>query len=611
MIKDYENIISFLKKGEKKQEEEIGVNLAPSQSNVISGDKLRNIQITTLNRLRDYLANTFGPMGSNTKIVKGENVATINSEYSKDGLKVLKNIIFSDPVEASITEELIEITRHVEKEVGDGTTSAVIISSYIFERFNKLMNIYNLPPYRMIDLFNQAVEMMQEEIMKRAHQCKPSDMYDIAMISTNGNTEVSENIKNIYKEYGMDVDLSIGISNTEDSLVKIYDGLVVDEGYSDPAYVNKREDNTCHIRNAHVYYFQDPVDTYDMIALFEKIINHNIIEPIANDDDEEVIPTVICTPRISKDTETILKNLATSLYRYDSVGQTSSKPPILVITNLVASDEAIMKDIADLCGCKPIKKFIDRQRLHDEQEAGTAPTLENVHEFFGIAEEVVSDNRKSKFINPQHMIVEENGEVKTSGIYDALVEFLETEIKTKEAESNAEYKGLLRRRLAALKANIVEYLVGGITIADREQVKDLVEDAIKNCKSAAQNGWGLAANFEGLLASYTLMNKKELDPILTNIFGLIFSAYYDASIDLYKTVTSKPDLFVKRSLYQKCPYNIKGGYIGEDPDAIEFNVSVKCTIRLDIEILNTIAKIISLMVTCNQCLLQAAHLNKY
>ena len=62
------------------------------------------------------------------------------------------------------------------------------------------------------------------------------------MISTNGNKEVSENIKNIYEKYGMNVELSVGISNSTYSLLKVYDGLTITEGMSDPVYIN----NTTH-----------------------------------------------------------------------------------------------------------------------------------------------------------------------------------------------------------------------------------------------------------------------------------------------------------------------------------------------------------------------------
>ena len=48
------------------------------------------------------------------------------------------------------------------------------------------------------------------------------------------------------------------------------------------------------------------------------------------------------------------------------------------------------------------------------------------------------------------------------------------------------------------------------SVSERDAIKDLVEDAIKNCKSAAKYGVGRAANFEGLVNSLrTLKSKRE------------------------------------------------------------------------------------------------------
>lgn len=584
-----------------------------NNTNVVSGEKLRKIQENTLNQTAGFLSNTFGPMGSNTKIVSGENIKNISSTYSKDGLKVLKAIINSNPIEASIVEELIEIARTVEKEVGDGTTSTVILSSLIFSKLMEIEKKYTIPPFQLIRRFESIVNEIKESIKNDSRECTLDDIYDISMISTNGNEEVSENIRKIYEDYGMNVDLSVGISNNQDSVVKAYDGLTVAEGYSDPVFVNNASNGTSEIHDASVYHFADPIDTMEMIAYFEAILDHNIYERIQND--EKPIPTVITCPRISRDMSATLKQLAQHLYQYDNSGMSSAKPPILIVTNVVASDEVIMDDIANLCGCKSIRKYIDPKIKKRDQEEGKAPTVENVFEFAGKAEMVVADAKKTKFINPQHMHkINDDGTVTEDPIYTMLVNFLIAEIENTKATASAGEVGTLKKRLSALKANMVEYLVGGVTISDRDATKDLVEDAIKNCKSAAEYGVGYAANFEALYHSYTTFVKhyesSNNDSIDNDIRASILSAYYDITKILYGTVCSDEDTIknaIELSLNHRTPYNICNGELTDTPNG----GNVKCSIMLDIEVLDTISKIIAIMVTCNQCLLQATTINKY
>ena len=92
------------KSDEKKIPVAVSVNIGNSVTNVVPIDKLRIIQSQTLNKLKDYLSMTFGPMGSYTKIIKGGSKDTINSSYSKDGLKVLMNISDAGVKSISLTD---------------------------------------------------------------------------------------------------------------------------------------------------------------------------------------------------------------------------------------------------------------------------------------------------------------------------------------------------------------------------------------------------------------------------------------------------------------------------------------------------------------------------
>jgi chaperonin GroEL (HSP60 family) len=589
-----------------------------NKTNIVSGDHLRKIQIRTLNETKDYLSKTFGPMGSNTKIITGAKQKEVKSAYSKDGLKVLESIINSAPIEASIVEELVTITKHVESEVGDGTTSTIILSALIFEKLTALEKMYNVPPYELIRRFQKIVDIIKANIQGDMRECTLDDIWNISYISTNGNKEVADNIRSIYAEYGMKVDLSVSISNTADSMTKVYDGLTITEGYSDSAYINNRVNNTAEIHDANIYYFSDPVDDLGMIAYFDAILRHNIYDPIENGEDP--IPTVITCPKISRDLSVTLKTLVQQLYTYDQKEVTAAKPPVLVITNVVASDEDIMSDIANLCGCKEIKKYVDPKVMKLEQDKGLAPTIDNIHEFCGHAELVVADEKKTKFINPQYMKVHnEDGTVEDNPIYTSMVNYLENEIEQEKNSESANSIGLLKKRLSALKANMVEYLVGGVTIAERDSKKDLVEDAIKNCKSASLYGIGYAANFEGLYWSakeaakrYEAANEETTMDLDTAIAGVIYSAYFDITSILYNTVTlSTEDIntAIAKSLESKKPYNISSGSLASDAEPN--GDDVLCSIMLDVNILDTLSKIITIMVTCNQCLLPGPQYNVY
>lgn len=577
-------------------------------SNVVSEKNLKKVQQSTLRTLKEYLSKTYGPMGSYTSIISGSDQTCIMADYSKDGLKVLKHIIFDRPIELSLQTELRDICQHVEKKVGDGTTSAVILSSLIYDELLDIMKQYKLPPRKLVKTFKEIVDLCEKNILKNAKAIDYDDIYNICMISTNGNESISNMVTSVYKEYGTNINIDVSISNDQDTKIKEYDGLTIEQGYSDPAYINNLMKGSAEIYNAKVYCFQDPVDTPEMYSFFEKIIYDNIIVPCNEEDAEKLVPTVILAPKLGRDGSGMLDRLVQNLYKFDAQKMTERKPPILIITNYLGTDEGIALDIARLCNCRYIKKYIDPDIQKKDQEAGVAPTIDTIHEFAGSAELVSADMDKTKFINP-------TGIVENPESLNSLIAFLEAEIRNAKG-SNADDLdiGRLKKRLRSLQCNIVEFMVGGITISDRDSLKDLVEDATKNCASASEYGVGYAANFEGLRAIYKLYLEKYFnskDSCEKAVAEAIFRAYYNAIKILYSTVVSEDnaDKYIIRSLDEGAPFDV--AELFELENNAKPSEKVLCSIRTDVEILDAISKIITMMVTSNQCLLQSPNINIY
>ena len=562
-------------------------------SNVVPKETVRGVQSKTLKELRDILSCSFGPMGSNSciKMDKGEN------QYSKDGHTILKHVMYNGVIEQSVKEDIESITRHITVTVGDGTTSAVILSQILFDSLAKYEKETNYSPFELIREFKTVVEDVKKEITKNAKATTPDDIYRIAMISTNGNDDISTNIKNIYTEYGMDVFIDVAISNSVDNMLKIYDGLTLDTGFCDSCFVNDPTNNSCTIVKPELYVFEDPVDTPEMVGLFDHIIATNIITPWNNHDMEHLVPTVIMAPKLSKDMSSLMTDLAQFLLQIN----VKQRPPICILANVYQNDE--LSDIAKLSGATMIKKYIDPKLQEADIARGSAPVIDTITTggFCGHCDMVVSDSNKTKFINPAKMFNEDGT---YSDMYNALLEFLETELKKAkdEGEDNSTI-GRLKRRINSLKGRMVEYLVGGITMSDRDSLRDLVEDAVLNSRSAAKNGTGYAANYEGLRASYKLLNTYN-DTIKNDLADIIFDAYRELVKSLYDTVFDNVtmDTIKTEIIANNGPKNLMTG--NNDGTALS-------SIESDIIVLDTISKILSLVFTCNQFVVPTPSHNIY
>lgn len=571
-------------------------------SNIVRKDQLRKIQLSTLDSIKNALIPSFGPMGSNTVIKKGNSLTM----YTKDGHTILSNIIFNGVIEQSIKDDIQEQTRQIVLEYGDGTTSAIILSDIIFRDLIKLEDKYM--PYDIVATFKSVVKDIAAIIKSNAREnVTLDDIYNIALISTNNNEDIASMIKVIYENYGMNVFIDVGISNTTENLVKVYDGMTLETGYSDTIFINDIEKGIARIRDAHIYIFEDPIDTPEMAAMFDAIVAKNIIQAYNKNATSIPVPTVIMAPKMSKDMSATMDSLTNFIA---SCPNPRSKPPFLLITDIHQYDQFM--DIARLCGAIPIHKYLNPDIQQKDIERGLAPTPDTICDFCGFAEIVESDISKTKFVNPAKMY-NENGDY--SNEYTSLITYLEAELnKAKEEGEDANVTGNLKRRINSLKANMVEYLVGGVSVADRDSTRALVEDAVLACRSAAANGVGYGANFEGLRASAKLDNDKyniygELC-IETDIIGLIADAYYFLSRTLYMSngySKDKAESIINRALPTKDgntngPFNIR---------TEEYDHKVLASIKADIVVLDVLSKIITLMATSNQFLTTNPMTNTY
>ena len=370
-----------------------------SFTNIVPKESLRKVQLNTLEILASVLSKTAGPRGSNTQLVHGQR----HNEYTKDGHNVLSEIKFYRPLENAIQSEMKEITRYIVKTVGDGTTSAVLLSNEIFKSMCEAET--KMSAYSIMKTFKEIVSEMINRIHNNKRDCTLEDIYDICMIATNGNVEVSEAIKSIYEQFGMDVFIDVGISNTTDHLVKSYDGLTLNVGYPTPAYINtegnSKEAGKASIRNPRIYAFEDPVDTPEMMAFLETILYNNIIEPVMNQTNDYV-PTVILAPSISRDGNGLLTELEKMLYGFDQQHMGNQKPPVMIITNAKIREDQF-NDITMLCGIPTIKKYIDPDIQAKEIESGKAPSPETICDWYGTADLVEADTTNTKFVNPACM----------------------------------------------------------------------------------------------------------------------------------------------------------------------------------------------------------------
>ena len=588
-------------------------------SNIVPKDVLREVQLETIERIANALANSYGPSGSTTLIRKGDDVKGSGvTAYTKDGHSILGAIKFNKPIEMSILDDLKDITRNTVKTVGDGTTSAVILSYEIFRALNEIISDHSNFTEKAVVAELQKVVKDITTIIENSKQKPTIDkIYQIALTSTDGNEEVANSIREIYEQFGLGVYIDVGISNTTNHMVKTYEGLTIDGGYFNPCFINRAKDAVSELQNPNIYIFEDPIDNNYTLNLCYKIVEQNLIAPLTKYNTlvqqgnqaeadavitNELKATAIITPTFGRD----IRSQMDSIIDMMSSSKIEQRAPLTIITGMTDVDR--LADLAAMTGAKTIKKYVDPEVQKSDVEKGIAPTLDNVaSDFGGKAELLVADTKTTKVINPELMFdTDEEGKRVFSNDYNNLLASLEAQLAQLDTvKESATEVNVLRRRIQSLKCNMVDYLIGGVSYTDRDALKDAVEDAVLNCRSAAKEGIGYAANFEGLRAAHEVsMVTGNMSPIREAVSDAVFKAYANTVARIYVDYMAvegiEQDDLIKKLIENNKPIDVTGN-----------NREVLSSIKTDPTTLQAIVDIVGLMFKTNQFLCPIPDMNTY
>lgn len=588
-------------------------------SNIVPKNVLREVQLETIERIANALANSYGPSGSTTLIRKGDDVKGSGvTAYTKDGHSILGSIKFNKPIEMSILDDLKDITRNTVKTVGDGTTSAVILSYEIFRALNEIISDHSNFTEKAVVAELQKVVKDITTIIENSKQKPTIDkIYQIALTSTDGNEEVASSIREIYEQFGLGVYIDVGISNTTNHMVKTYEGLTIDGGYFNPCFINRAKDAVSELQNPNIYIFEDPIDNNYTLNLCYKIVEQNLIVPLTkyntliqqgNQTEADAVianelkATAIITPTFGRD----IRSQMDSIIDMMSSSKIEQRAPLTIITGMTDVDR--LADLAAMTGAKTIKKYVDPEVQKSDVEKGIAPTLDNVAtEFGGKAELLVADTKTTKVINPELMFVnDEEGKRVFSSEYNNLLASLEAQLAQLDTvKESATEVNVLRRRIQSLKCNMVDYLIGGVSYTDRDALKDAVEDAVLNCRSAAKEGIGYAANFEGLRAAHEVAEvTSNLSPIREAVSNAVFKAYANTVARIYVDYMAVEDIeqddLIKTLIERNKPIDVTGN-----------DREVLSSIKTDPTTLQAIVDIVGLMFKTNQFLCPIPDMNTY
>ena len=203
---------------------------------VISGKKLQEVLIETVNMICDATSSTLGPHGNNVLI----NADGLSPFITNDGVTIARSIASDDDKINTVLEIVKEASLKTNEEVGDGTTTTLVLLQSIFNSGLKEIKEGKNPiilKKELDETLNKTLELINKEKITPSK----SDLTNIASISAN-DEEIGKVVSDVFNKMGSKYAIKLEEGNSNNTYYKIEKGYKIDiDNIPSPYFKDKKE----------------------------------------------------------------------------------------------------------------------------------------------------------------------------------------------------------------------------------------------------------------------------------------------------------------------------------------------------------------------------------
>ncbi len=405
---------------------------------ILFDDNARAKMRVGIEKLAKTVRVTLGPAGRNVILSKSFGAPSV----TKDGVSVAKEIELEDPFENMGAKLVLEVANKTNDVAGDGTTTATVLASAIFNEGLKYLAT-GVNTIALRNGIDAAVGAAVDSIKTQSRKVKSKDeKANVATISANNDREVGTMLADAFEKVGDEGVITIEESTGLETVVDVVEGMEFDKGYLSPYFATNLTKLTAE--------FEDPY-----IFIYDKKIS-NV---------REFLPVLEAAARAGK---------ALVIIAEDIEGEALAT---LVINRL--------KGVLNVCAVKA-PGFGERRKAYLGDIAaltgGTAITEELGLPLEKITIEHFGSAKRVRVTKDATTIIGGKGSKKS-------IDERVAQIKVQVANTKSDYdKEKLEERLAKLSGGVAVIKVGGKTEAEMKSKKDLLEDALNATRAAIQEG---------------------------------------------------------------------------------------------------------------------------
>lgn len=214
-----------------------------SEIQIITRDTFEVIR-KAVNQAVDLIRPTFGPASNKVIISK-----VLNKMVVDDGVQILRDLEFSDPVENAVLNVVRETAVKTNDRVGDGTTGASIMLQAIINEVGKLTKWDG----RTIEKELKAgLKQIQTQLRKMTRQIKTQEELEKVSRVAFDDANIAKLIAKACFELGDNGVLTVDRSGTMETFMDLEDGIKIERGYVSPYMITNPQRMEGVIEKPHI-----------------------------------------------------------------------------------------------------------------------------------------------------------------------------------------------------------------------------------------------------------------------------------------------------------------------------------------------------------------------
>lgn len=353
--------------------------------------------------------------------------------------------------------------------VTHNTSSTVLFTYNIFKEVSSMI-INNDKNYNIYKV-KKGIENALQEVLNKLDELKinvtnKEELFNIAMVSSNGDSIISKIISDIIDEYGVECNITIKRSPTDELKIEKHDGIIVDRGYYTPALLEKAGDKYRELNNCLVFLTDEELSSAHQIkdVLNYVISNNYSLLLVAKDFKGDILSTIMANKEIGKLINVMLvKAPDFDLRSYDK-----------------------LKDVGIALGSKVISKYEGTSLNEFNKYLNTVDsgkTKESkLKEYLGYT------NKAVVYIDKTIISLSNDTKEAIDNRINEIYSIIDKEKEMMTIDKDWVIEGL-SKRIANLKGSILNLYVNGNSELEISEKIDRIDDCINSVKCAKIDGF--------------------------------------------------------------------------------------------------------------------------